>query len=128
MSDFTLTKTAFRAGRWEGQATRADGEDAPGPAFTAWHLDRPIDGLELSPGKGPGIWNVAMHVPAEILADGIQTILIRDEDTGDAMERIVIAAGKPLDDDIRAEVDLLRAELDMMKRAFRRHCVETGAD
>jgi hypothetical protein len=26
---------------------------------------------------------------------------------------------------LRAEVDLLRAELDMLKRAFRRHCVET---
>jgi hypothetical protein len=30
-----------------------------------------------------------------------------------------------LDEDIRAEVDLLRAELDLLKRAFRRHCSET---
>ena len=128
MSEFTLTKTAFRSGTWQGQATRTDGADAPEPAFSAWHLDRPIEGLQMSPGKGPGIWDVAMQVPSEIIADGIQTILIRDEDSGDAMEKIVIAAGKPLDEDIRAEVDLLRAELDMMKRAFRRHCVETGAD
>ena len=33
-----------------------------------------------------------------------------------------------LDDDIRAEVDLLRAELDMLKSAFRRHSVETAGD
>jgi hypothetical protein len=30
-----------------------------------------------------------------------------------------------MEDDLRAEVDLLRAELDMLKRAFRRHCLET---
>ena len=28
--------------------------------------------------------------------------------------------------DLRAEMDLMRAELDMLKRAFRRHCVETS--
>jgi hypothetical protein len=31
-----------------------------------------------------------------------------------------------MEDDLRAEVDLLRAELDMLKRAFRRHCLETA--
>jgi hypothetical protein len=30
-----------------------------------------------------------------------------------------------LAEDIRAEMDLLRAELDLLKQAFRRHCVET---
>ena len=34
-------------------------------------------------------------------------------------------AGEALAHDIRAEIDLLRAELDMLKRAFRRHCLET---
>lgn len=128
MPDFTLTKTAFRAGVWAGQATRNDGADAPAPVFSAWHLDRAIDGVEVVPGRNPGLWDVSVHVPADVLADGIQTILIREDGTDEPMERIVIAAGKPLDDDIRAEVDLLRAELDMLKRAFRRHCVETGAD
>jgi hypothetical protein len=32
----------------------------------------------------------------------------------------------PLEEDIRAEVSLLRAELDLLKRAFRRHCAETA--
>ena len=32
-------------------------------------------------------------------------------------------------EDIRAELSLVRDELDLLKRAFRRHCVETeGAD
>ncbi len=29
-------------------------------------------------------------------------------------------------DEPTAEVDLLRSELDMLKRAFRRHCLETA--
>jgi hypothetical protein len=41
------------------------------------------------------------------------------------LEKFTLIAGDVLGDDIRAEVDLLRAELDMLKRAFRRHCVET---
>ena len=35
-------------------------------------------------------------------------------------------AGEAVSDDLRAEVELLRAELDMLKRAFRRHCLETA--
>ena len=38
---------------------------------------------------------------------------------------VSLLAGEALGDDIRAEVALLRAELDMLKRAFRRHCLET---
>jgi hypothetical protein len=34
-------------------------------------------------------------------------------------------AGEVLSDDFRSEVSLLRAELDLLKRAFRRHCLET---
>ena len=36
-----------------------------------------------------------------------------------------LMAGDAVADDLRAEVELLRAELDMLKRAFRRHCLET---
>ena len=36
-----------------------------------------------------------------------------------------IADGEALGDDMRVEIELPRAELDMLKRAFRRHCVET---
>jgi hypothetical protein len=36
-----------------------------------------------------------------------------------------IVAGDALAEDIRAELSLLRAELDMLKKGFRRHCLET---
>ena len=64
-------------------------------------------------------------IPAELLSDGVQTFLIRDTDSGETLESFSILAGEALADDIRAEVELLREELDMLKRAFRRHCLET---
>ena len=41
------------------------------------------------------------------------------------MASITLIGDEVTGPDLRAEVDLLRAELDMLKRAFRRHCVET---
>jgi len=55
----------------------------------------------------------------------VQTVVLRDPATGARLAHFTIITGMPLEADIRAEVDLLRAELDMLKRAFRRHCLET---
>jgi len=51
--------------------------------------------------------------------------LIADQRSGETLNSFSIISGTPLDDDIRVEMDLLRAELDMLKKAFRRHCLET---
>jgi hypothetical protein len=119
-----LTKTRLAGGIWEGELT-APADSAPTLAVT--HLGEALDGVTLDP-QGPGRWLVRIAIPVGVLADGVQTILVADAATGDRLGRIVLIAGDALDDDLRADVDLLRAELDMLKRAFRRHCVETGAD
>ena len=46
-------------------------------------------------------------------------------DWEEVLGSFTLIAGEALGDDLRAEVSLLRAELDMLKRAFRRHCLET---
>jgi len=66
-----------------------------------------------------------LPIPAETLSDGVQTFVLRAPGTAEALGRFVIVAGAPLDDDLRAEIDLLRAELDLLKSAFRRHCSES---
>ncbi|MFP4274883.1 MAG: hypothetical protein ACLFRU_07630 [Paracoccaceae bacterium] len=122
MSDLTVTKTRLLGGVWEGVVT---GSGAARPAIEVMHLDKPVDGARLTEDAGNGCWVLRVPVPAEAIADGVQTILIRDAETGEALDSFSLIAGEPLAEDIRAEVDLLRAELDMLKRAFRRHCVET---
>ncbi len=121
MSAVTVTGTTLRSGVWHGQA-RVEGLDAA-PDLTAWSGDMALPALELKP-EGDGLWALKLAVPSEVLSDGLQTIVIRDEGSGDAVGSFTILAGAVLDEDIRSEVALLRAELDMLKRAFRRHMNE----
>ena len=117
-----LTKTRLLAGVWEGVLTGAP-EGTPVLAVT--HLGQPVPGVTLT-ARPEGGWDVSIPVPVGAIADGVQTILIADPVTGEALDSFALIAGEALDGDFRAELDLLRAELDMLKRAFRRHCVETA--
>ena len=122
MSDATLTKARIRAGIWEGILS---GPATP-PALEVTLLDQKLFGVQVQPLPGkPGDWTVKVPIPAEMLGDGVQTFLIRDSGRSETLAHFTIITGVAMEDDIRAEIDLLRAELDMLKRAFRRHCLET---
>lgn len=124
MTDFTLTKTRMIEGIWEGILTQNKGVTAL-PQVQVLHLDKPVSGVLVTENTQAGHWLVQIPVPVELIADGVQTFVIADERTGDVLGSFSLIAGEPLAEDIRPEVDLLRAELDMLKRAFRRHCLET---
>lgn len=123
MSEQTLTKTRLRAGVWEGVLR----SPAPAPAVEVLLQGQAIDGVSLTaiPGAA-GEWALRAPIAAEHLSDGVQTYLIRDAASGEALGHFTVITGIAPQDDLRAEVDLLREELDMLKRAFRRHCVETA--
>lgn len=125
MSDLTLTKIRMRNRRWEGRVTGASTSGAR-PDIRVSYLDRPVDGVELTEGPQPGVWDLAVPVPEEAIADGVHTILIYDGASDAKLGNFTLIAGEAVGDDLRAEVDLLRAELDTLKRAFRRHCLETA--
>ena len=121
MSDLTVTKTRLFQGIWEGIVTGSPKGTRPSIAVT--HLEQPVPGADLT--EVAGGWLLRIPVPRDALSDGIHTFLIRDVGTGETLESFSILAGEALADDIRAEIDLLREELDLLKRAFRRHCLET---
>ena len=123
MTSATLTKTRIRAGVWEGILS---GPAAP-PALTVTLLEQTLPGVQIQPLSGkPGDWLVNVPIPANVLSDGVQTFVIRDAAQAETLAHFTIVTGVAMEDDIRAEIDLLRAELDMLKRAFRRHCLETA--
>ena len=124
MSAFELSKTRLFEGVWEGIVTATD-ENAQQPDLGVTHLDKPLGELKLKETGEPSQWSLRIPIPVELIGDGAQTFLIFDKDTGETLDSFTIIAGDAVTDDIRAEVALLRAELDMVKRAFRRHCVET---
>ncbi len=126
MSELTVVKRRLLDGKWSGVVARIDGAgmaEAPRIAVT---LDgKQVLGVTLVQGE-EGKWELTVPVPSEAIADGLRTILIQDSQDGTALNSIALLSGEALDEDIRAEVELLREELDMLKRAFRRHCVETS--
>ena len=89
------------------------------------HEDAVVSDIILTHNQSADHWTLSVPIPPEAIADGVQTLIIRDADTDAKIGHITLIAGEVLSDDIRAEMDLLRAELDMLKRAFRRHCLET---
>lgn len=125
MSDATLTKTKLKAGRYDGLLNCS----GPPPVVEAVHLDKVVAIAETVEMEGhPGHFLLSVDLPVEVLCDGVQTVQLRSADSGDVLDRVTILAGEVLDEDIRAEVEFLREEIDLLKRAFRRHCTETGTD
>ena len=124
MSELTLSKIRFRNGKWEG---RIEGGSTTGakPDIRVTLLDRPVDSVAIEEGESSGQWLLVIRIPAEAIADGVQTFLIFDNETDTRLGDFTLIGGEPAADGLLAEVSLLRAELDMLKRAFRRHCLET---
>lgn len=124
MVDMTLTKTRIQAGIYEA-VLKAEGAETPD--IGAFFMEKPVGELNVTADADQaGCWNIRLALPSDVLSDGIQTFVIVDNDSGETLDSFTIITGEPLDDDIRGEIDLLRAELNMLKKAFRRHCVETS--
>ena len=118
----TLHPGRLRAGVWEA-VLESDAE----PAVEVLHQGSALPGLKVEALAGrPTDWLLRLPVPVERLDDGVQTFLFRAGD-GSTLGHFTIVSGLPLEADLRAEIDLLRAELDLLKRAFRHH-VRDGAD
>jgi hypothetical protein len=125
--DVTLTKLRLIEGVWHGVLTRGK-HDTRQPDLVVTHLDQEIKGVEVEHDRVEECWYVRVPIPADRIADGVQTFLVRDRQEDSVLASFAIVAGDALAEDIRAEIGLLRAELDMLKKAFRRHCVETTGD
>jgi hypothetical protein len=124
MSDFTLTKTRLFEGVWEGVLTR-EGEGNLQPDIEVTHQGVRIENVRATEDARAGHWVLRVPIPPHLIADGVQTFVIRDRRSGDVLDSFALVVGDALAYDIRAEVTLLREELDLLKRAFRRHCLET---
>lgn len=118
----TLMQTRLANGRWEGVLAGVTG---PVPTVEAWHQDRLLPGLTVEALAGHADRHaVRLDLPLAVLSEGVQTVVFRV--AGEVLATVTLVAGAPLDEDLRAEIALLRAELDLLKRAFRRHCADTA--
>ncbi|SFS88468.1 hypothetical protein SAMN04488040_2257 [Sulfitobacter marinus] len=123
MSTLKLTKTHMLEGIWQGNIT-GSGESKPDIAVT--HDNADVPDFKLTKADAADRWSLTIPVPASAIADGIQVIVVTDNETGQKIGDVVIIGDEVTNIDQRAELELLRAELEMLKRAFRRHCIETA--
>lgn len=112
-----LDRGRIEAGVWQGVLSDADAV----PSIEAVTGGRSVEGVEVVPGQ-KGEFTVRVPIPAWSLNEGVQTFVLRSGD--ETLAQFSLVAGEPLDQDLRAELTLLRAELDLLKRAFQRHVRE----
>lgn len=118
-----LTRVALKAGLYEG---RLKTNGAQVPVIELVHLDRVVGHAEVTQTDDGA--RLTAQIPASVLNDGVQIVTFRTASDGTVLDRVTFLMGSGLDDDFRGELALLREEVELLKRAFRRHCVETGAD
>lgn len=113
----------LKGGIWSGMLTA---DTAPARVLLA-HLGQAVAEAELRP-EGDG-WQVRVPVPADILSDGRHSLILLARPAGGASEagnrdvrldRLDLIAGAALDEDLAAEIQALRAEMELLKREFRR--------
>jgi len=121
----SLTRKQIVNGVYEGVYASQNNETSP-PSIILTYLGETLGDITAEPlDELEGTWQLRCNIPPEAISDGIQTFLLCNKDDDTVLDSFSIVAGEPLDDDLRNEINLLREELDMLKRAFRRHCVET---
>ena len=113
-----LIKSHLKAGIWQGVLV---GTSAATPDVRATYLGQTLEGLNCTKDTENDGWRVTLQLPPEVLSDGVQTVILADAG-GTTLATIPIICGDILDDDLRAEIALLRSELDLLQRAFRKHC------
>ncbi len=125
MHNLTLTKITFQGGVWHGVL----GGVAPGaeaPKLQLLLRGQPVGAVELSADPTDDAQRrVRIELPREVIGEGVQSLMIVAEDNTAPLFVIRLAAGEALEQDLQSEIEQLRAELDLLKSAFRRHCAET---
>jgi hypothetical protein len=115
MNEERLVKVALQGGRYEAELHAPEET-----GIEAVHEGRVIAAGRLVPGEGAT--RVSVEFPVEILSDGVQVVALRSTVDGggagprDAAGGRCAGRGYPGGGGV-----LLRDELEMLKRAFRRH-------
>lgn len=115
MTEPLLTRTRFENGIWQGHL-----RTQTQPDIQVLYRGEDVDGVALSDVEDG--WTVTIPVPIAALSDGVHSFVISERSTAQKLGDFTVISGEPAADDLRAEVELLRGELDMLKRAFRRIC------
>ena len=115
-----VINTSLRAGQWHAELITA-GSDEPDVSVT--HQGDALDGVRIVQTQTAGTWALTVPIPPHLISDGVQTFVLQGTE-GETLTHFSIVCGTPLAEDLRAEITLMRAELSLLQKAFRKHCAE----
>lgn len=120
----TFDSHGVRGGVWTGRLTATE---APARVCVT-SRGEVVAEARLSEAGGNG-WDVRVDLPAAVIGEGVTSLVMVacDSAAGEPVDpsstrlaRLNLAAGKALDDDLDAEIAMLRSEVELLKREFRR--------
>lgn len=112
----------LQRGIWSGALKAA----TPPERIMLFHQGVAVAEARLTPGGDAGIWLVSVPLAPELLSDGVQSFILMagNNRAGDAASvqigSLQLVSGKMPEADLLAEISLMRAELDLLKREIRR--------
>ena len=111
----TVTATGIAGGVWSGVVT---GPGNQPPDIEVLHEAAVLARPGLVP-LGAGRWRLEVPIPAHLIGEGLQVFVIRTRGAQEQLASFIVTAGAPVAGDAQAEIALLRAELELLKSAFR---------
>ena len=109
-----LTHSELRNGIWSG---RLEGISET-PDVIATYQGVEIADVSVKP-IADNIWGLDFPLPLEMPSDGVHSCII-SWTTGEKIGDFTVIAGEVLAGDLRAEIEQLRAELNLLKTVVRR--------
>ncbi len=114
MSDLTLTDLTIRRG-----VILARLSGSPHPPSVALVLEGTALAVAKVSADGAD-WHLSAPLPMDMLSDGARALALVDQDADQVLASVSVSLGEAYANDLRAEVEILRAELELLKKAVRR--------
>ncbi|SPJ23060.1 hypothetical protein [Palleronia abyssalis] len=112
---WTVAMSTLEAGVW---SLRLEGA-SQAPKLEASHAHRTIPDVTVTEEDGAIL--VRVDLPPAVLSDGLQSVHLMEKKSGVVLASLHVAAGRTVSQDLATELALLRDEVDLLKRVFRRH-------
>ena len=115
-----LVESRIARGVWHGLV-----KAGAAPGIEIWWGEERIADVSVEPaGDAAGYWRVTAPIPVAAIDEAAQVFQVIERASGARLGHFAISAGTPDGTDLVAEIALLRADLELLARAFRQHCRE----
>ena len=119
-----LYKIDFSNGIWRGLLTVVQGNASP--TLRVELNGVLVEDTTIADGPSECEWIINIPIPRHAIGDGVYTFTIFIDNDAVPIASFCMTAGRAMEYDLQAEVALLREELEILKRAFRRHIHNAG--